>query len=221
MPLIMNDRSGAYRSRGSARQLIANAIEHAYPTPFGLKIAGTIQVFTWERDAQRIFAKYARKDAIRMVNVGYGLGFAHQLFDAMPRLTLHLIECNLSIMRTARIKSQNRSTQFHQGSWETCLPALLDANTTVFFDAYPDNPRFRYTASDFAEYLAPLFKLLATNTYSKCFFVAAEFHPSAFRPISPIKVSRVISFPVARPLGSSRRSRISLYEAKNSRPIAI
>src|ERR1700687_527523 len=126
----------------------------AYVTPLGLRIGANTQVFGWERDAQRRFARYACKDATRIVNVGYGLGFAHQIFEAAPKLHVHLIEQNLVVYRRAMQKSSNPSTQFHLGDWEACLPSLLDPGTTVFFDAYPDDRYFSYSARDFSKYLS-------------------------------------------------------------------
>lgn len=106
--------------------------KRAYITPRGLSVDGVIQVFSWERTVQRLFARHAWSNAKILVNVGYGLGFSHQIFGAMPHLTLHLIESDPDIMRTALRKNSNRLAQFHLGLWEKHLTELLTTNTTIF-----------------------------------------------------------------------------------------
>lgn len=186
----------------------------AYITHEGLKISGAIQVYSWERSIQRRFAQHAARNALTLVNVGYGLGFAQQIFEALPGVPLHLIEVNPFIMETAVRRSRNRLTKFHLGRWEDHLPSLLSANVTLFFDAFPVVRTFSYTAREFQSYLSPLFELLAPEEWSVGFFVAFDKRRIAFRSPSSIKVRRVLSVPLRGPVAGAEVTRASLYSVR-------
>lgn len=85
---------------------------NTYVTSAGLTVFGVVQVFAWERAFQQRFAYLAANSARRLVNVGYGLGFAQRIFESKVKGDLHLIEMHSGLVEKARARSLSSATNF-------------------------------------------------------------------------------------------------------------
>jgi hypothetical protein len=156
----------------------------------GLLLDGVIQVYRWERGIQRRFARLAARGARRLINVGYGLGFAQQVFE-LTSVPLDVIELNEDVARYAR--RHMRRGRLHLGSWERQLPELLARESSVFFDAFPVEPEFDYTARDFQRYIEPFLECLGSHRFRRAYFITFEERPITFKPPATLRVRRAIS----------------------------
>jgi hypothetical protein len=179
-------------------------------TSRGLEIDGAIQTFNWERQIQKRFARHAAQGAKSIVNVGYGLGFAHRAFE-LSGVRLYLIEANKLVLNRSNLMHSQATV--YLGRWEERLPSLLTSASTIFFDAFPVSKTFSYSPQEFRLYIEPLLELLAGRQWDKAFFVAFDAAPICFRARRTLHVRRVLSAPIGNPKPSPRLARMSLYEA--------
>jgi hypothetical protein len=178
----------------------------------GLVIGGEIQCFHWEREAQIRFAKIAAQASRTVVNIGYGLGFAHAAFEETPGLLVELVELNPSVMARARRQSTAPSTVFHLGSWAAVLPNIAASDKTIFFDAFPVDPNFDYSHDSFVSYMSPFLEAMEFIPSAGCFFVAFDCGPIRFPVPGRMCLKRVATAPLPASFRSRHVDTISLYE---------
>jgi hypothetical protein len=178
-------------------------------TSRGLNIGGMIQTFTWEGGIQRRFALYVARKAKCVVNVGYGLGFAHRAFEQTKGIPLYLIEANKFVLKRCNRKT---ATAVYLGKWEHHLPSVLQETSTLFFDAFPIAKSFSYQPQQFRTYIEPLLNFLAEAQWDRAFFIAFDAAPILFRTSGTLSVRRVLSAPIGNPKPFPHLARMSLYE---------
>ena len=187
-------------------------------TNVGLVIDGTVQCYRWEQGAQSQFARAAAKGAKHIVNIGYGLGFAHRIFERMHGVETALIEQNPGVMHRARLRSRSPTTRFVLGRWEDRLNDYASADSTIFFDGFPVERNFDYSPHSFARYLGPFLKKVSQIEWKRCYFIAFDDAPLSLPSVRGFRTRRLEK--KALP-ASSRRigvSNISLYELKRVIP---
>jgi hypothetical protein len=185
-------------------------------TPLGLEIEGVTQVFNWERSVQQRFAAYAAEGASHIVNIGYGLGFAQEIFEQKRKVQVDLVEVNEYLAHEAKRRSKENMLTVHLGRWEDKLTPLLDNNTTIYFDAFPVGGTFSYSPSEFRFYINPFLKLLAKTTWRSAFFIVFDSCPIIFPISARLKVRRILSLPFHGVVPVAKLTRMSLYEVQKS-----
>jgi hypothetical protein len=179
-----------------------------WKTPKGLLVGGRYQVLTSERAAQRLFAGYACRDRVRAINVGYGLGYANDIFAARSR-ELHIIDNQPEVL--ASLKAAGH-LHVHLSDWEDCLPRLADRNSVIFFDAFPKAMQFDYSDRAYRAYLRPLLHALQSMSYRKCYFVTLARCPPTFPGYRRLTIRRALSRMAKAPVGRSENWKLSLFE---------
>lgn len=183
-------------------------------TSVGLVIEGAVQCFHWERQAQSRYASMAAKRAKHIVNIGYGLGFAHSVFESVVGIETALIEHNPWVMSHARSRSRSSATRFVLGSWEDRLKECASPDSTIFFDGFPIERDFDYRPISFARYLSPFFEEVRQIEWERCYFVAFDEAPLNLPQVRGCRSRRLARMNLPT---SSRRTgvtNISLYELK-------
>ena len=173
------------------RPALAHLREPSTVTPLGLVIGGAVQCFSWERDAQARFAKLAAQGASHVVNIGYGLGYAQEVFERIPSLRVDLIEINPSVMARARRQSRLSTTEFHLAPWQQALPGMNTDSANIFFDAFPIEQIFDYSAESFIRYIEPFLETVSGLAWSECYFIAFDQQEIRFPSPTNMQVNRV------------------------------
>jgi hypothetical protein len=184
-------------------------------TDEGLLLGGVIQVYRWERSIQARFARLAANRARRLINVGYGLGFAQRVFETAAA-PLDVIEADEKVTQYAM--RHMRRGRLHVGRWEERLPELLTEEVTVFFDAFPVEPEFAYTVRDFQVYIDPFLRCLGQRPFWKAYFVAFDERPIPFKPPVSLRVRRAASLKLPVRLAWDHVTHASLYAVTRRSP---
>lgn len=179
----------------------------------GLIIGRVIQVYSAERIAQTRFARHVAARATDVVDVGYGLGFAHRLFDSRPGLKLSLVEENEELLRQARRLARSCNTRFVLGRWQDRLLPLLTSRTTIYFDAFPVEKDFDYSRRAFCKYILPLLQHISATTWRECYFVSFDRSPLPIFSRGNMSVIRVFSLRSRSLDEKVGAKQISLYRA--------
>jgi len=197
------------------RQALARLRAKSSVTPSGLVIGGAVQCFPWERRAQARFANLAARDAGHVVNIGYGLGYAHEVFDRTPRLRVDLIEINPSVMARAQRRSCPIKTGFHLSPWQRALPAVSTPAATIFFDAFPVEQSFDYSPASFIRYLNPFLELAHSLPWRACYFIAFDHQEIRFPAPRDMRVNRIARTKLPQAFQRPGLTTISLYQLRH------
>lgn len=181
-------------------------------TPRGLVIGGIVQCFPWERNAQECFARLAARGATHVVNIGYGLGYAQEVFEQIPELRVDLIEINPSVMARARRRNRRSKVHFHLAPWQQALPVVSTAAATIFFDAFPIEDTFDYSAESFIRYIDPFLELARGLHWHACYFIAFDQQEIRFPWPKNMQVNRVATIRLPQGFRKPGLTTISLYQ---------
>lgn len=181
-------------------------------TEHGLVIGGSVQCFSWERNAQERFAKLAASGASHVVNVGYGLGYAQEVFERIPDLRIDLIEINPSVIARARRRSRLSKTCFHLAPWQEALPAVNTSSATIFFDAFPIEQTFDYSAESFIRYIDPFMEVARGLRWHACYFIAFDQRVIGFPSPTNMRVHRIAKAKLPPGFRKPGLTTISLYQ---------
>jgi hypothetical protein len=104
----------------------------------GLSIAGHSVVEQWEKPVQEaLAASICRSRAARILEIGYGLGFAANVVASFTRREHIVVEAHPDIVCRA-LTEMPTSTLIVSGLWEQIVPALnSDYFDGIIYDAYP------------------------------------------------------------------------------------
>jgi hypothetical protein len=171
-----------------------------------------VQCFAWEAASQSAFAARAADQSTSVINIGYGLGFAHRSFEAVKGLSVELIEINPSVFARAKRESCDTSTLFHLGSWQDWLPRLAAPHKTIYFDAFPVERDFDYSQQSFIRYISPFLTAVGSLPWQGCYFVAFDSDPIPFPTPRNLRLERVAATPLQADFTSPGLTAISLYQ---------
>ncbi len=178
----------------------------------GLKIYNVTQVYRLEAPAQKLFADYILKKNSNIINIGYGFGFAHGVFAKNPSTNLILIENNAKIMTIAKLRHCRHPRSIYiNDNWQNSLNYIDQETYTIFFDAFPANKNFNYSAKHFKKYIEPFIENIADLKWCEIYFIAFDKAQIKFQAPAGLSVSRVISRDLPHQIRHPRATRISLY----------
>jgi hypothetical protein len=164
-------------------------------TAQGLRCDGIVQVFRAERRFQTTFADWAARDADEIVNVGFGLGYAHAGLSRRGPRRITLIEQASELVAHL---PRGTGRQVLVGRWETLLGSALTADSVLYFDAFPVERGFQYRPREFRAYLRPLLDRLSGLPWRRAYFLAFDLRPIDFAPPAGLRVRRVRSLVLPR-----------------------